>query len=172
MIGALTAILVTLGGAGGALLRGWTEDLAARTGCPSWIAIFAVNIVGCFAMGLLFVWIEASFRQSGSSRLMRHPRHHQLTRFTNLMGTDPTRTPTEINRSQPGLRLASGFFLTGFLGGFTTFSAYALDSLQLGLSGHWWWLGMNMVGTLLLGMASAAAGLEVGIRSLGLRNCQ
>jgi CrcB protein len=86
-----TLALVALGGAAGCVLRHVTVVGAARvfgTGFP-W-GTLAVNVLGSFAMGLLFVWLTSR-----------------------------------------GLMRVSPLLLAGLLGGFTTFSAYSLDTLLL-----------------------------------------
>jgi CrcB protein len=57
----------------------------------------------------------------------------------------------------PELRLAIG---TGFLGSYTTFSTYALESMNLWLMGRGWtalvyWLGSALLGLLGIGLGSA-----------------
>lgn len=55
---------------------------------------------------------------------------------------------------------------TGMLGGFTTYSAFALDIEQLLRAGAWW-LGLGYaVGTLVAGVAAAAAGTWATRRAL------
>ncbi|SUO97624.1 fluoride efflux transporter CrcB [Suttonella ornithocola] len=75
-------------------------------------AILAVNLLGCFLIGLL------------AAVLMRQP--------------------------QPLWRL---FIITGFLGGFTTYSSYILDLIQLGvkhLPSALLYLSIHLIGGLLL----------------------
>lgn len=59
----------------------------------------------------------------------------------------------------PDLRV---FLLTGVLGGFTTFSAFAFESLGLGLDGAWTRLVLNVTAQLLLGLGAAWAGYGIG----------
>lgn len=59
----------------------------------------------------------------------------------------------------PDLRV---FLLTGVLGGFTTFSAFAFESLGLGLDGAWTRLVLNVGAQLLLGLGAAWAGYGLG----------
>lgn len=54
---------------------------------------------------------------------------------------------------------------TGFLGAFTTFSTYAYESVRLLERGHTAGAVANLAGSLVLGIAAAAAGLWLG--SLG-----
>jgi CrcB protein len=83
---------VALGGAIGATLRYlaslWVARMLGQTPFP--VAILAVNVAGCFAMGL-FIGAAA----------------------------------------QRGLAHLSPLVATGFLGGFTTFSAFSLEAVTL-----------------------------------------
>lgn len=51
------------------------------------------------------------------------------------------------------------FIITGFLGGYTTYSAFTLDAMQLVQNGEWWraafYIGVTVVG----GLGSCALGL-------------
>ena len=59
----------------------------------------------------------------------------------------------------PDLRV---FLLTGCLGGFTTFSAFAFESLGLALDAAWWRLLANVGAQLVLGLGAAVAGYVLG----------
>lgn len=54
------------------------------------------------------------------------------------------------------------FVATGFLGGYTTFSTYTFESVELLLGGYWRTGLGNLLGSNLLGLAGAALGLAVG----------
>jgi CrcB protein len=85
---------IALGGALGAGLRHLTGAQVARllgTGFP-W-GTLAVNLIGCFAMGLVTMLV--------------------------------------VRRPELGLQGAAPFVATGLLGGFTTFSAFSLETFQL-----------------------------------------
>lgn len=59
----------------------------------------------------------------------------------------------------PSLRL---FFAVGFLGAYTTFSTFTLESLMQIESRAYMSAAMNVLGSLLLGMVAVAAGALVG----------
>jgi CrcB protein len=54
------------------------------------------------------------------------------------------------------------FLLTGLLGGFTTYSAFAFESLGLALDAAWWRFALNVVAQLVLGLGAAWAGYALG----------
>ncbi len=64
---------------------------------------------------------------------------------------------------EPGLRL---FLMVGLLGGFTTFSAFALETLALAQQQQHLLAFTNVAAKLLFGLAAAWAGFELG-RLLG-----
>lgn len=66
----------------------------------------------------------------------------------------------------PVLRM---LLFTGFFGGFTTFSTFALDSMLLLRAGAYKEALLNIVGSNLLGIAAAFFGLCVGKYLLSLR---
>ncbi|KAA3623375.1 MAG: fluoride efflux transporter CrcB [Proteobacteria bacterium] len=116
-------LAVALGGALGAVLR-----YAVVTGAASAIGrtfpfgTLAVNIVGSFLIGMLFVWFQA-----------RGP-HHEILRAS---------------------------LIVGLLGGFTTFSAFSLETLNLFVGGHPGRAALNVVLNVSLCLAAAAAGVKL-----------
>lgn len=123
-------VAVGAGGALGSLGRfGVARALPDEPGAFPW-ATFLVNISGCVAMGVLFVWV--------------------LT----------------MDRPHPWLR---PFLGVGVLGGWTTFSTYALESRALVATGHGVTATLYAVGSLLLGLAAIGVGVTLGQRALGRR---
>ncbi len=51
---------------------------------------------------------------------------------------------------------------TGFLGGYTTFSAASFETVRLALDGHWRHALTNALGVAFLAVAAAAAGFTLG----------
>jgi CrcB protein len=122
----MTAVLVLVGGALGALSRYAASALSARllgAGFP-W-GTLVVNVVGCFLIGIA----------SGLMERSAFPR--------NLW-------PLAV---------------TGFLGGFTTFSTFSIDSVLLFRDGATTKAIMNMALNGLGGLAACLCGLALALRA-------
>jgi CrcB protein len=89
-------LFVAIGGALGSMTRYGVSRMWPMTPGGFPVPTLTVNLIGSFAIGLLYIWFSA---RSG-------------------LGND-------------GARL---FWLTGVLGGYTTYSAFALESTLLGFS--------------------------------------
>jgi fluoride exporter len=63
----------------------------------------------------------------------------------------------------PNLRL---LLITGFLGGYTTFSTFEYDSATLWERGELWLVAANMVGSVMVGFAAVLLGIAIA-RGLG-----
>jgi CrcB protein len=112
-------VLIGVGGLLGTLCRfGLSTWVDARSHSSFPYGTLVVNLLGCFAAGLLFPLLE----QAGLS---------------------------------PDLRLA---IFTGFLGGFTTFSAYGLQTMVLAHG------GMMSMATVNVLVSNVAGLLMVGLR--------
>ncbi|MGL5116428.1 MAG: fluoride efflux transporter CrcB [Beijerinckiaceae bacterium] len=119
-----SAALVFFGGGIGSVLRYLTGLGATRLMGEGWpYGTFAVNLLGCLAMGLCFRLLPAA----------------------------------EIG--QPSARL---LLMTGVLGGFTTFSAFALDAAQLWLRQETAGLMFYLFGSVTFSLVGVAAGLAIG----------
>ena len=63
---------------------------------------------------------------------------------------------TERLAISPAWRL---FLAIGLLGGYTTFSSFAVETLNLAGTGSWLWSALNLCGNVLLGLAGAFLGM-------------
>lgn len=113
---------VFLGGGLGSLLRylvsGWVQ--VAAGGAFPW-GTLAVNVSGCFAIGVLATWL--------AERSMGSP---------------------------PELRL---FLIVGVLGGYTTFSTFAMETWELLESAAWVSATASAFGSVAAGLAGVLAGV-------------
>ena len=55
------------------------------------------------------------------------------------------------------------FFVTGFLGGYTTFSSYAWEALALGSDGAWARFGLYVLGSNLVGLVGVWLGAKLAL---------
>jgi len=123
----LTFLAVAGGGALGAALRHAMQMAAGRAFGPALpYGTFAVNVAGCFAMGLLVSWFAAREPNPGALR---------------------------------------AFLAVGLLGGFTTFSAFALDAVTLWRDKALFAASLYVLGSVILSVGGLVAGLAAG-RSL------
>ena len=119
-------VWVAIGGALGSVARYGASRLwpMAPGGFP--VPTFTVNLLGSFAIGLLYIWISSREGTGGDA-----------------------------------LRL---FWMTGVLGGFTTYSAFALESTLLGFST----MGALYIAATVVGcLAAAWLGRAIGLALLG-----
>ena len=117
-------LAVAGGGAIGAALRHALQLAALRAFGPGFpYGTFAVNVGGCFAMGLLVSFLAA-----------REP------------------NPGELR----------AFLAAGVLGGFTTFSAFALDAVTLWREKALLLAALYLSGSVVLSIAGLIAGLWAG----------
>jgi CrcB protein len=108
-----TLPLIALGGAIGSVLR---YLMVAAIGAPWGTA--AVNVLGSFAIGVLFVLLDA-------------------------------RTGWQL------------FLMTGLLGGFTTFSAFSLDTIKLIEAGQPLQAALYVLGSVALSLIAVALGVAL-----------
>ncbi|MFO0783895.1 MAG: CrcB family protein [Phycisphaerales bacterium] len=139
------ALVAAMGGLAGSAARGLTSAAFLAAGGAEWGSRLAVNVCGAFLAGV----VVARLRVPESA----DPLHHRSLRR----------------------RRREHLLITGFLGGFTTISGFAWDTVVLSqgagaapepgqaASLH---LAMVLVGNGVVGIAAAAAGLALGRRTL------
>lgn len=124
----MNLLLVALGGALGSVLRYLAGALVSRHAPLDFpYATLAVNVVGCFIIGLL---VPAFIPHS------------------------PTAASGHLH--------AKLLLVTGLLGGFTTFSAFGLETYTLYRGGHPTLAALNIVASVALGLGAVALGVRFG----------
>jgi CrcB protein len=116
-----------LGSAARYLITGLVTQASAAARFP--LGTLAVNILGCFAIGLVAGLAERADLFSAQTRL---------------------------------------FLVTGVLGGFTTFSAFAFETYFLGREHHWTLAATNVAAQVVLGITVVWMGhamTRIGIQS-------
>ncbi|HEY6125997.1 MAG TPA: CrcB family protein [Steroidobacteraceae bacterium] len=112
--------LVGIGGALGSITRYGAYRLWPMSPGGFPVPTFTVNLLGSFAIGLLYMYVAARGASADNARL---------------------------------------FWMTGVLGGFTTYSAFALETALLGFS----WTGVAYIVATVAGcLLAAVAGLKMG----------
>ncbi len=116
-------LLVGAGGLVGSIFRYLSQQLVLRYFSSSfpW-PTFAVNITGCFIIGIIYAFSERG------------------------------------NLLSPELRL---LLATGFCGGFTTFSSFAFDNVNLLRDGQFLYAFLYIAASVLLGILAAYGGVFV-----------
>lgn len=128
----ITTCLIAIGTGLGACIRFLLGQLSLTyLSMPSMTSIMIINIMGSFLMGFGFCWIEWRYRKDGLSRLKHLGRHSHFAKKAGLLERDATLPLVDHFRFNQRLQRLSSFWLTGFLGGFTTFSAYSLFSYPI-----------------------------------------
>lgn len=165
-----TAVAVALGGGLGALLRVSVIELAGLADVPAWLSVGVVNAIGGVAIGAAFVHLEARVLRHTHSRLAGSPHAEPIDARGWLLDADQTLDPVDLFRAEARLRRISGYWVTGVLGGFTTFSSFALE--VFGLAGRLdpWVFALVYVGTATLPLLATWAGLVLGAFTLPHRD--
>jgi fluoride exporter len=125
----MSYFLVFIGGGLGSVLRyatglaaaRWMGPFTATSGWP-W-GTFAVNVIGCCIMGVMFRVLPLPAEGAAQARLL---------------------------------------FMTGVMGGFTTFSAFALDSALLWMRQDQAGFALYVAGSVLTSLLGVALGLAIG----------
>ena len=133
-------LFVLLGGAAGDLSRFGVQELfRVFTRWPGWAAVFFVNVLGSFVIGLVVAWLQG------------------LIALEHSEGLDPLQLYIDTQDADHGLALLAA----GFCGAFTTFSSFSLDNHFLAKESRAL-LVFNMLGSLIVCLAAVALGWSVG----------
>ncbi|MAB82886.1 MAG: hypothetical protein CMJ24_05545 [Phycisphaerae bacterium] len=166
----LTSILfcIAIGGGFGALAREGTMSLMhGVVGLPAFVSLAIVNVLGSLVIGFVFGRLEGSLNRRGSSRLSQLPHSKHLEDRSWWPDGDPTLPAVDLLRFDIALQLASALLITGFLGAYTTFSAFCLLTVQLLEDDPAQMLNaiLSVVGSVVLGLAAVWIGVHIGCRS-------
>ncbi|MCY4045111.1 MAG: CrcB family protein [Cellvibrionales bacterium] len=122
-----------------------------------------INVLGAGLMGYLFMMLELRLRKDGQSRLPKKLAQHTSAKA--LYEKDMTLQAVDHFRSRKRLSILSAFLLTGFLGGFTTFSAYSLFNVILLQQANYQGFFINLVITPLLAFACFLTGCFLAFKT-------
>jgi fluoride ion exporter CrcB/FEX len=161
-----TAVAVALGGALGAVLRVSVIALASTASLPAWLGVAIVNAIGGVAIGATFVHLEARVLRHARSRLSDSPHAAAIDARGWLLDADQTLDPVDLFRAETQLRRRSGYWVTGLLGGFTTFSSFALELFELAGQLEPWMFAVVYAATATLPLVATWAGLVLGAFTL------
>ena len=159
---------IAVGGGLGALAReGSMSLLHGIIGLPVFVSLSIVNVLGSLAIGIVFGHIELAYNRREHSRLDQLP---IPGRYAGHWPTnDPTVTPVDIFKRSTNVQAASALLITGFLGAYTTFSAFCLVTVQLLASNNIIGAIISVVGSVLLGLAAVWCGMHIGCRTAARR---
>lgn len=122
-----TYLVVMLGGTFGVAARMWMSSvLAAKFGETFPVGTLAVNVLGCFVIGL----------------------------FTGLTG------PDGVWLVSPKVRQA---VTVGVLGGYTTFSSFSLQTINLLTDRQYWYASLNVLLSVLFCLLACWFGLKLAL---------
>lgn len=158
-------LAVGFGGAIGAIIRHLMASLLHEViGLPEYVTIMAVNITGCFLIGLVFFVLEGILNKNMTSPLRKSDISKPLSDRGWWPEPDPTKPVVRDFDADRRLELLAGFIITGILGGMTTFSLFSLLSLNLEHGGDHLAMLINAFGSVTLGWIATYCGLLCGRR--------
>lgn len=130
-------LLVAVGGALGVSLRGFTEEFFEAAGLPAWEAVMLCNLVGSCLIGAFYAALDPGFPRAQDANVL------------------PEELPGVTRRRE----LLAALFMTGALGGLTTFSTFSMETVQLLESARFLEAGGSALASLALGLAGVALGV-------------
>ena len=161
---------IALGGALGALSRdGMMSLMHGEVGLPVFVSLGIVNVLGSLLIGIVFGHLEMSYNRREHSRLGDLPMPDRIEK-EQWFANDPTIPAVDLFRMQSALQLASALLITGFLGAFTTFSAFCMLTVHQLQAGQVIEAVISVVGSIGLGLLTAWFGVHLGCRMARHRN--
>ena len=158
-------VCIAVGGGFGAVSREGSMTLMHECiGLPVFIALGIVNVLGSLVIGIIFGRLEGTLRRDGGSRLRKLPHSQTLKDRPWWPDGDETIAAVDLFQFNQALQIAAALFITGFLGAYTTFSAFSLLTVQLLQAGQIIEALISVVGSVTLGLAAAWAGVHIGCR--------
>ncbi len=133
----LRCVLVAMGGALGVSLRAFTEQFFEATALPAWEAVMVCNVVGSILIGLAYAAFDPDLPRAADARLL----------------------PDELPRVTRKRHMLAALFITGAIGGLTTFSTFSLETLHLIESARFLEAGFSVLGGIGLGLAGLILGV-------------
>ena len=134
----LKIVCIFFGGATGSLARfGVGKFFQHMLKLPSWMAIFFANMTGCVLIGIFFALLPREVHVA----TLDHPSACSQVLY------------------QANLRIFAALLMTGFCGGFTTFSAFGLDTLILYYQRRYLTLSFYVLSSTFFGLVAVAGGL-------------
>jgi len=161
----LTCLAVAVGGGLGAVARETLLGVLANALGPSvapWILLLPINLSGCLAIGFVLMTLELRYHRVGRSLLRGLPHAASLHAQPGLFAPDPTVPATEYASFSRRGSVFAGFWVTGLIGGFTTFSAFSLDLVEALHHGHVASALLDIALSVGLGVAAVMAGMALG----------
>ncbi len=158
---------IAIGGGFGALSRdGVMALMHGALDLPPFVALSIVNVSGSLAIGIVFARLEGTMNRGGGSRLTDLPHAGRLSDRPWWPDGDPTLPAVDVLRFRTSLQIASALMITGFLGAYTTFSAFCLLTVQLLEKGEIINALISVVGSISLGLAAVWVGVHIGCRTV------
>tara|TARA_Y100000589_G_scaffold260345_1_gene250249 strand:- start:356 stop:871 length:516 start_codon:yes stop_codon:yes gene_type:complete len=160
-------LCIAVGGGLGTLSRdGVMALMHGVLGLPPFLALVILNVSGSLVIGIVFARLEGSLNRSGGSRLADLPHARRLNDRAWWPDGDPTLPAVDVLRMRASLQIVSALLITGFLGAYTTFSAFCLATVQLLQEGRIIDVLISVIGSITLGLAAAWVGVHIGCRTV------
>ena len=157
---------IAVGGGLGALAREGTMSLLhGLIGLPVFVSLCIVNVLGSCAIGIVFGHIELAYNRREHSRLDQLPIPGRYTSGSHWPTNDPTMLVVDVFKRSAVLQAVSALVITGFLGAYTTFSAFCLLTVQLLESNNIIEAIISIVGSVALGLFAVWCGIHIGCRT-------